>query len=58
MSWWRGVLAVLAAFAGVRRQQAAQQDGRLRPLQLIATALLLVLALICALLLLVNWISH
>ena len=58
MSWWRGVLAVLAAFAGIRRQQAAQQDGSLRPLQLIATALLLVLALICALLLLVNWISH
>ncbi|PXX43591.1 MULTISPECIES: DUF2970 domain-containing protein [Aquitalea] len=58
MSWWRGVLAVLAAFAGIRRQQAAQQDGHLRPLQLIATALLLVAALIGLLLLLVNWISH
>lgn len=58
MNWWRGVLAVLAAFTGIRRQQAAQQDGQLRPLQLIATALLLVAALISLLLLLVNWISH
>ncbi|MBV8680905.1 MAG: DUF2970 domain-containing protein [Aquitalea sp.] len=58
MSWWRGVLAVLAAFIGIRRHASAQQDGKLRPLQLIATALVLVAGLITLLLVVVNWISH
>jgi hypothetical protein len=57
MNGWRGVLAVLSAFAGIRKRQSAQGDSQLRPWQLVITALLLVLMLIGLLLALANWIG-
>ncbi|QBJ78178.1 DUF2970 domain-containing protein [Aquitalea sp. USM4] len=57
MSGWRGVLAVLSAFCGIRPRKAVQQDSQLRPWQLIITALLLVLMLIGLLLALARWIG-
>jgi hypothetical protein len=53
----RSVLAVLAAFAGIRQRQAVQEDSQLRPWQLVVTALLLVLMLIGLLLALARWIG-
>ncbi|POZ63952.1 DUF2970 domain-containing protein [Chromobacterium alticapitis] len=58
MSWLQGVKAVLGAFIGVRKGRSAQSDVRLRPWQLIATALLLAAALVVALLLLVSWVTR
>ncbi|BBF87306.1 hypothetical protein DLM_3722 [Aquitalea magnusonii] len=57
MSGWRGVLAVLSAFCGIRKRKAVQDDSQLRPWQLIITALLLVLMLIGLLLALARWIG-
>lgn len=57
MSGWRGVLAVLSAFVGIRKRQSVQEDSQVRPWQLVITALLLVLMLIGLLLVLANWIG-
>lgn len=57
MNGWRSVLAVLAAFTGIRKRKAVQDDSQLRPWQLIITALLLVLMLIGLLLALARWIG-
>lgn len=57
MSGWRGVLAVLSAFVGIRKRQSVQEDSQVRPWQLVITALLLVLMLIGLLLALANWIG-
>lgn len=57
MSGWRGVLAVLSAFIGIRKRQSVQEDSQVRPWQLVITALLLVLMLIGLLLALANWIG-
>ncbi|QEL56902.1 DUF2970 domain-containing protein [Chromobacterium paludis] len=57
MSWLQGVKAVLGAFIGVRKGVAARADQVLKPWQWIATALLLAMAFIAALLLLVSWVT-
>ena len=57
MSGWRGVLAVLSAFAGIRKRQSVQADSQLRPWQLVVTALLLLLMLIALLLVLASWLG-
>jgi|GEM_PF-4270119 len=57
MTIWRAVLAVLSAFAGIRRHRAAQGDEKLGWRQIVVTALLLAWCLAALLWGLVWWIG-
>ncbi|MXR36080.1 DUF2970 domain-containing protein [Craterilacuibacter sinensis] len=58
MRLWAALLAVLSAFGGVRKRQAAESDRRLKPYEIIAAALLLALLLIVFLLWVVRRVTH
>ncbi|MDF0604134.1 DUF2970 domain-containing protein [Neisseriaceae bacterium TC5R-5] len=57
MTVWQGIIAILAAFFGVRKKVAARKDAKVSPIQLIITALFLAAVLIGGLLLLVSWVT-
>lgn len=57
MKWLAGVSAVLSAFLGIRKGQAARQDAKLHIWQIVVAALLLLACFIGGLLLLVSLIT-
>ena len=57
MKWLAGVSAVLSAFLGIRKGQAARDDVRLRWWQIVVAALLLLACFIGGLLLLVSLVT-
>jgi len=55
MGWLRGLMAVLSAFAGIRKGRAVERDQRIKPWQLALAVFVAVAGLLTMLLCLALW---
>lgn len=54
--WFRSLRMVAWGFFGVRKRSEMDKDVRIHPLQIVLTALVVVLVLVVALIALVHWV--